>query len=64
MREIAEVSASPAIGHGDAEQSLFTELRPEITRKFIRAVYVGGAWRDAFTREAPYLRADLLEIRA
>ena len=62
--EIAEVRTAKALGHGDAEQALSTQGRPQVARKFVAAVDVGGARGNPLRGEAPHLTTDLLEIIA
>ena len=56
--------AAPALGNGDAQQAGVAQLGPQVAREFVAAVDVGGARRDALAREAPDLRAHLVELLA
>src|SRR5436305_14811843 len=57
--EIAETGAAPALRHCHPQQSLFTEGRPEVTRKLVAAVDLRRPRCNAFRREATYLGAVL-----
>src|SRR3954447_2342660 len=59
--EIAETGAAPALRHRHAQQSLFPEGRPEVTRKLVAAVDLRRPRCNALRREATYLGADLLD---
>ena len=62
MREVAEPRAAVALGHGDAEQALLAELRPQVARELVAAIDLGGARGDLLRGEAPHLAADLLDL--
>src|SRR3954454_10841635 len=55
--EIAETGAAPALRHRYAQQSLFTEGRPEVRWKLVAAVDLRRPRCNAFRREATYLGA-------
>src|SRR3954447_1167667 len=59
--KIAETGAAPALRHRHAQQSLFTEGRPEVARKLVAPVDLRRPGCNAFRREATYLGADLLD---
>src|SRR5262249_51442491 len=61
VSQIAQARATPALRHGDTQQPLLSERRPQVARKLVAAVYLGGARRDPLGGEAPHLGADLLE---
>ena len=63
VREIAEAGTPEALGYGDAEQSLLTQRRPEVARKFVAAVNFRRARGDLLGGEAPHLLADLFQLR-
>ena len=64
MGEVAESGAAPALRHGDAEEAELAERRPEIARKLVAAVDIGGARGDLLRREAPHLLPDLVDALA
>src|SRR4051812_37528087 len=51
MLEIAEPRAAILLLDGDAVQAKIAEFRPQIARKLVRLVDLGGAWRDLMRRE-------------
>jgi hypothetical protein len=60
--EVAEVGAAPALGHGDAEQPLLAQQRPQVARELVAAVDLGGTRRDALVGEAAYLALQFLQV--
>ena len=53
VREVAEAGAAAALGHGDAEQALLAERRPQVARKLVAAVdLLRRAGRSARRRSA------------
>src|SRR3569832_2937498 len=60
MRQVAEACAAPALGYRDPQQSLLTEGRPQVTRKFIAPIDLVRPRRNALRCEAPYLGSALL----
>jgi hypothetical protein len=59
--EIAEAGATPALRDRDAEETELPEGRPQVARKLIAAVDVGGARGDPLRGKAAHLLADLLD---
>src|SRR2546430_15950095 len=64
VRQIAELRAAEALRHGDAEQALLAQRRPQVSREFVAAVDLGRPRGDPRGGEAPHLPADLLELGA
>src|SRR5690348_8356254 len=62
MGEIAEAGTAEALRHGDAEQSLGTQGRPQGARKLVAAIDGIGQRGDLLGCEAPHLAPDLLEL--
>src|SRR2546430_15256882 len=54
VRQIAELRAAEALRHGDAEQPLLAQRRPQVAREFVAAVGLRRPRGDALGREAPH----------
>ena len=64
MGEIAEPGAAPFLLDGDAVQPELAHLRPEIARKHVVAIDLGGPRRDLVARKVLHRRAQLVEVLA
>jgi hypothetical protein len=60
MFEIAKPRAAELFFDGDAVQADSAHFRPEVARKLVCAVDLGGAWRDLVLRKITRGRADHL----
>ena len=63
VREVAESGAAEALRHGDAEQPLPAERRPQVARKLVAAIDLGGHGRDLTARQIAGGVADQLLFR-
>src|SRR2546430_16807032 len=61
VRQIAELRAAEALRHGDAEQPLLAQRRPQVAREFVAAVVFVCKRGDALGGEALPLPAGFLE---
>ncbi len=64
MGEIAHRGAAELLLDGDAVQAKFAHLGPELARELVRAVDLGGEWRDLVRRKVAHAVAQLIDIGA
>ena len=64
VRQIAEAGAAKFLFDGDAEQAELAELRPQLARKFVGAIDLGGERRDLVLRKAAHRVAQHVDLVA